>query len=193
MFTGIIQEIGCVEKIARGNSLITFGIKSFLVSKEAKISDSIAVNGVCLTLVNKDKDVLFFETVPSTLENTNLKRLKKGDCVNIESALAIGDKLGGHFVLGHVDIELKLRRIIKKTSHWYLEIDLPPQFKKFVIANGSVTVEGISLTIKKVLPRSFTLDIVPFTYNNTVLKNRRIGAWLNLEFDYLLKQQIAGK
>jgi len=189
MFTGIVREIGKVKKIAKGGSSIKLGIESIVVLKEANLSDSISVNGVCLTLSAKDKNTFFFDAISSTLKNTNLKRLKKGDYVNLEPALSLGQKLGGHFVLGHIDTELKLRRLIKKSGHWQLEIGLPSMFRKNVLANGSIAIEGISLTIKKVLPRTFTADIIPFTYENTTIRYKRIGDFLNIEFDYLLKQK----
>ena len=189
MFTGIVKEIGKVKRIVKGGSSMKLGIESNLVLAEANLSDSISVNGVCLTLTSKDKNTLFFDAISSTLKNTNLKRLKKGDYVNLEPALSLGEKVGGHFVLGHIDTELKLRRLIKKSGHWQLEIDLPSMFRKNILANGSIAIEGISLTIKKVLPRTFTVDIVPFTYQNTTIKYKRIGNFLNIEFDYLLKQK----
>ena len=189
MFTGIVREIGRVKKITKGGSSIKLGIESSLVLSEANISDSISINGVCLTLSSKDKNILLFDAISSTLKNTNLKRLKKGNHVNLEPALSLGEKVGGHFVLGHVDAELRLRRLIKKSGHWQLEIDLPSAFRKNILANGSIAIEGISLTIKKVLPRTFTVDIVPFTFENTIIRYKRVGDFLNIEFDYLLKQK----
>jgi len=192
MFTGIVKEIGRVKKITRGRSSINLGIESSIVLNEANLSDSISVNGVCLTLSSKDKNSFSFDAISSTLKSTNLKRLKKGDYVNLEPALSLGEKVGGHFVLGHIDTELKLRRLIKKSGHWQLEIDLPSMFRKNVLANGSIAIEGISLTIKKLLPRTFTADIVPVTYEHTTIRYKRIGDFLNIEFDYLLKQKNGG-
>lgn len=189
MFTGIVREIGKVKKIAKSGSSIKLGIESIVILREANISDSISVNGVCLTLSSKDKSTLSFDAISSTLKNTNLKRLKKGDYVNLEPALSLGEKVGGHFVLGHIDSELKLRRLIKKSGHWQLEIDLPSMFRKNILINGSIAIEGISLTIKKVLPRTFAVDLVPFTYENTTIRYKRIGNFLNIEFDYLLKKK----
>jgi riboflavin synthase len=193
MFTGIIKEVGRVDEIRRTGSLIKLGIESAIISNEASPSDSIAVNGVCLTLTKKDKNILFFEAIASTLKTTNLKRLKKRDYLNLEPALKLGEKMGGHFVLGHVDSEAKLRRIVLKGSYRELEVELPSQFRKFIVENGSITIEGVSLTVKKVLPRVFTANIVPFTYDNTNLKVKKAGDWLNLEFDYLLKQKSESK
>ena len=191
MFTGIVREIGKVKKIAKSGSSIKLEIESIVILREANISDSISVNGVCLTLSSKskNKNTLSFDAISSTLKNTNLKRLKKGDYVNLEPALSLGEKVGGHFVLGHIDSELKLRRLIKKSGHWQLEIDLPSMFRKNILINGSIAIEGISLTIKKVLPRTFAVDIVPFTYENTTIRYKRIGNFLNIEFDYLLKKK----
>lgn len=191
MFTGIVREIGKVKKIAKSGSSIKLEIESIVILREANISDSISVNGVCLTLSSKSKDksTLSFDAISSTLKNTNLKRLKKGDYVNLEPALSLGEKVGGHFVLGHIDSELKLRRLIKKSGHWQLEIDLPSMFRKNILINGSIAIEGISLTIKKVLPRTFAVDVVPFTYENTTIRYKRIGNFLNIEFDYLLKKK----
>ena len=189
MFTGIVREIGKVKKIAKSGSSIKLEIESIVILREANISDSISVNGVCLTLSSKDKSTLSFDAIISTLKNTNLKRLKKGEYVNLEPALSLGEKVGGHFVLGHIDSELKLRRLIKKSGHWQLEIDLPSMFRKNILINGSIAIEGISLTIKKVLPRTFAVDVVPFTYENTTIRYKRIGNFLNIEFDYLLKKK----
>ncbi|MCK4519588.1 MAG: riboflavin synthase [Candidatus Omnitrophica bacterium] len=188
MFTGIVKEIGRVKKAAGSGSSIKLGIESAIVSPEAAVSDSISVNGACLTLTSKNKNLLLFDAISSTLKNTNLKRLKDGDFVNLEPALSLGEKVGGHFVLGHIDAELKVRRLIKKAGHWELEIDLPSAFRKNVVVNGSVAIEGISLTIKKVLPRTFSVDIIPFTHSSTTLKYKKIGDFLNIEFDYLLKK-----
>jgi len=189
MFTGIIKEIGEVEKIAKSSALTKIGVKAKAVFEETKVSDSISVDGVCLTVTNKTNGVLYFDAVKSTIEKTNLKRLKLRNFVNLEPALKMGEKLGGHFVLGHIDIESKIKRIIKKNNYWHLELNLPVDFRKYVIDNGSVSLNGISLTIKKVTPRFFTVDIIPFTYENTNLKYKRVGDWVNIEFDYLLKSR----
>jgi len=189
MFTGIIKELGNVEKILRNSTLTKIGVKAKAVFEEAKASDSISVDGVCLTVSDKKNDILFFDAVKPTIEKTNLKRLKLRDFVNLEPALKMGEKLGGHFVLGHIDIEDKIKRIIKKNNYWQLEINLPVNFKKYIIDNGSVSLNGISLTVKKVTPRFFTVDIIPFTYENTNLKYKKVGDWVNLEFDYLLKSK----
>ena len=193
MFTGIVKEVGKVYKVTGDSAYIKLGIKSFEICNDAEVSDSIAINGVCLTLIYKEKDVMFFEAIASTLKHTNIKRLKKGNSVNLESALTLNDKMGGHFVLGHVDAELKVKKILNKKSFWELEVDLSTKFRRYALDNGSITIEGLSLTIKKVLTRSLTVHIVPYTYKNTTLSSKRIGDWLNIEFDYLLKHNAENK
>lgn len=193
MFTGIIKEVGRVQSLERRGSLTKLGVKSKIVYQEARSSDSISLNGACLTLIYKENGILIFEAVEPTLKVSNLKRLKRGDFVNLEPSLKVQDKLGGHFVLGHTEAEVKLRRIIKYKDYRRLKIELPASFRKFILENGSVALEGVSLTVKKILPRYFSVDIIPFTYENTNLKYKRAGSWLNIEFDYLLKQVISSK
>jgi len=188
MFTGIVQETGVVADIKRSSSLTVLTIRASAVAQSAAVSDSIAVNGVCLTVTKKNKDLLSFDAVGPTLEKTTLKRLKNNDQVNIEPALKVGDKLGGHFVLGHVDCEAKLRRAVKQKDFYTLEIEFPVVWKKYIIANGSVAIDGISLTVKKVIGRIFTVAVIPFTWQHTTLKGKKPGSYLNLECDYLLKQ-----
>ncbi|MCK9614325.1 MAG: riboflavin synthase [Candidatus Omnitrophica bacterium] len=189
MFTGIIKELGSVEKISKNSALTKIGVKTKAVFEQANVSDSISIDGVCLTVTDKKNDILFFDAVKSTIEKTNLKRIKLRDFVNLEPALKMGGSLGGHFVLGHVDCEAKVKRIIKKNNYWQLEVNFPVNFRKYVTDNGSVSLNGISLTVKKVTPRFFTVDIIPFTYENTNLKYKRVGDWINVEFDYLLKRR----
>lgn len=189
MFTGIVKELGRIEKISKSSVLTKIGVKAKTIFEETAVSDSISVDGVCLTVTDKKNGVLFFDAVKSTTQKSNLKRIKLRDFVNLEPALKIGEKLGGHFVLGHVDVEAKIKRILKKSNYWQMEINLPANFRNYIIENGSVAINGISLTVKNVWPRFFTVDIIPFTYENTSLKYKRVGDWVNLEFDYLLKSQ----
>jgi riboflavin synthase len=189
VFTGIVQEIGKIRQIKRLSSLATLVIESLDLFERIEISDSVSVNGVCLTLVKKERGLLFFEVVSPTLKSTNLKRAKIGEAVNLEAALKVGDTLGGHFVLGHIDKELKLKRVTKRGKYFQFEIDLPKECKKYIVDKGSIAIDGISLTIKSMQASSLTLDIIPFTWAHTTLKNKRSGQWLNIEFDYLLKSK----
>ncbi len=189
MFSGSVEEVGSVFKVAKKGNLSRLEVLSDSVAKAAKISDSIAVNGVCLTVAELEKSKLCFDVAASTLADTNIKLFKRRDPVNLETALKAGDKLGGHFVLGHIDLMLKVKRIINKKGYWEFEIDLPQKNKNNLVEKGSIALEGISLTVKKILLRSFTLDIIPFTYDNTNLKYKKTGQYLNAEFDYLLQRK----
>lgn len=190
MFTGIVAEVGRIEKIIKISSLTKLAVASKIVYTNADVSDSIAVNGVCLTVVKKDKGLLFFEAVASTVAGTNVKTVKAGDPVNLEAALKAGDKVGGHFVLGHADTTVKLVRKIKHGDYWELAVELPAAFRKFIVAKGSVALEGVSLTVKNISGRFFSVSVIPFTYDNTNLKYKKSGSPLNVEFDYLLKPRI---
>ncbi len=191
MFTGIVKETGRVKKIEKKANLWRLGVFSPLVFSESNISDSVSVNGVCLTLVEKKNDLLFFEAIKTTLKNTNLKRLKINSLVNLEPSLRLQDKIGGHFVLGHIDCEGRIRNI-RRGENYVFEIECPKEFRKYVVEKGSIAVEGISLTIQKKLSSSFAVDIIPFTFQHTNLKEKKIGGWLNLEFDYFLKAYLGG-
>ncbi len=180
--------IGRVEKVTRQGAKASLGIKAGALAAAAAEADSIAINGACLTVTAKEKDVLFFEAVLPTLEKTNLKNLKLSDPVHLEPALKVGDKLGGHFVLGHVDGTARLKKVTNYGAYRRLELDCAPEFKKYMVENGSVALDGVSLTIKKVMARLFTVDIIPFTWEHTTFKLRRPGYLFNLECDYLLKK-----
>ncbi|OQX81312.1 MAG: hypothetical protein B6D56_02520 [Candidatus Omnitrophica bacterium 4484_70.1] len=191
MFTGIIKEVGRVKRVEKKANLWKLCIFSRVIFSESNISDSISVNGVCLTLTEKKNSLLFFEVIKTTLENTNLKRLKINSLVNLEPSLRLQDKIGGHFVLGHIDCEGRIRNI-RRGKNYVFEIEYPKEFRKYIIEKGSIAVEGISLTIQKKLSSSFAVDIIPFTFQHTNLKEKRIGDWLNIEFDYLLKARLGG-
>lgn len=191
MFTGIIKETGRLKKVEKKASLWKLGIFSQVIFSESNISDSISVNGVCLTLVEKKNNLLFFEVIKTTLENTNLKRLKINSLVNLEPSLRLQDKVGGHFVLGHIDCEGRIKNI-RREKNYVFEIEYPKEFRKYVVEKGSIAVEGISLTIQKKMFSSFTVNIIPFTFQHTNLREKKIGDWLNIEFDYLLKACLGG-
>ncbi len=188
MFTGIIQEVGRVRKILRKGGVWTFEIATSQLLSKTNPGDSVAVNGVCLTVTTKRLNVFSVDVVKATLTETNLKRLKVGARVNLELALAVGDKLSGHFVLGHVDCEVVLKSIQRRGGEYLLQISYPAKFRKYLVDKCSVSLDGISLTVQKVFHNYFSVSIIPYTYNNTNLRYRRPGDYLNIEFDYLLKK-----
>ncbi|MFH1442127.1 MAG: riboflavin synthase [Candidatus Omnitrophota bacterium] len=188
MFTGIIEEIGLVEKICRQGKTTLLEIKAELVSKDIKTGDSIAVNGVCLTLTAKNTGHLVFDVMPETLKVSNLGVLKIRDKVNLERALKIGDRLSGHFVTGHVDCAGIIRKKIYQENNLVFEIAVPAKFIPYIILKGSIAVDGISLTIMKKSPPVFSVYIIPHTFKNTTLSFKGPSDKVNIEFDILVKK-----
>ncbi len=189
MFTGIIKDIGVLKKIEKKTGLWKIGVGSPVLYKDTAVSDSISLNGVCLTVTEKKNNCLFFEVIKPTLDNTNLKRLKSNAYLNLEPALKVGEKLGGHFVLGHIDCESQIRSIKRHKDFVIIGIKTPLKFRKFLVEKGSIAIEGISLTVQNVNSSYFTVNIIPYSLDNTSLKKKKTGEWVNLEFDYLLKQR----
>ena len=188
MFTGIIKEVGKVKQIKKKTDLWRVAVSSIALYKEASISDSIAVNGVCLTLIEKKDNVLSFEIIKPTLAATNLKRIIVNERLNLEASLKVGEQLGGHFVLGHVDCESQIKSIKRNRDFFVFRIKLPRTFRNLIVEKGSITVNGVSLTVGGVTSNDFTVHIIPYTCTQTNLGERRVNSWVNLEFDYLLKR-----
>jgi riboflavin synthase len=182
MFTGIITEIGKVKARVGGKLEITAPQSV----TELKIGDSICVNGVCLTVVKKDNETFSADVLTETLSRTNLVKLKKGDLINLELALKVGDRLGGHIVTGHVDCTGKLIRKYKKQNDTVLEIEVPLAFGKNIIQKGSVAVNGISLTVASIVRNKLNVHIIPHTLKSTNLINCKIGQLINIETDKYL-------
>ena len=187
MFAGIIKEVGRIKKISKRSDLWEVGLISEKVYSQVAEGGSVSVNGVCLTVTRKERNLLYFDVTLATLNISNLKYLKIGDYVNLEPSLSLGDKLEGHFVLGHIDTTAKIKKFTKIKNTASLEIEAPSGFKKYLIPKGSIAVEGISLTIAEVKNNSFKVNIIPYTLENTNLKYKKPGSFLNIEFDYLGK------
>lgn len=185
MFTGIVEELGRVIAIKRGSGISLLEIEAVLVSTDAKIGDSIAVNGACLTVAAKDK--LSFGVMPETLSKTNLGELKFGDKVNLERALKVGDRLSGHFVTGHIDCVGVVKDRRQEKNNTCFEIEVACGFMPLVVSKGSVCIDGISLTVVEKKPRGFTVYIIPHTLKSTTLGFRRHSSKVNVEFDILAK------
>jgi riboflavin synthase len=189
MFTGIILELGkviSVEKIAQGAKLKIFSEK---LLKDSQIGDSIAVNGVCLTVteIDRTKKVLSFELSYETLKKTTLGELKKDSPVNLESALTLNTKLGGHLVSGHVDGVGVIKKIEKTGDYIKIEIEAPQEVLKYCVPKGSIAVDGISLTVVDLFTNSFSVVIIPHTLKMTTLGFKNVGDSVNLEPDIIAK------
>lgn len=192
MFTGIITEIGEVKAIVRKGSFSRLEIKCEEIRKSVSLGDSVSVNGVCLSVVGKN-DSLVFDVVPNTLDKTNLKRLKVQDTVNLENALKIGDRLSGHMVSGHIDGERVVKNSKKTSGGWVLDIGTFPSDEKYLASKCSVAVDGVSLTVGDLSRLFFRVYLIPHTLENSTLRSRRIGDYVNVEFDMMAKYARKGR
>lgn len=188
MFSGIIEELGCVSRIAKKGNNTILVVNLALIHQDTKIGDSISVNGTCLTVLNKDPKSLSFEVMPETLRITNLARLRIADKVNLERSLKLGDRLSGHFVTGHVDCLGNIRKKHYFNGNFGFEIVVPAEFRKFCLQKGSIAVDGISLTIARRGSDTFTVYIIPHTLKNTTLGFKGPSDKVNIEFDILAKR-----
>jgi len=190
MFTGIIEGLGNIikfDKKTSNRSAAKMKIQLGKIARGLKIGDSVAINGVCLTTINISKDIAEFEMVGETIKKTNLGTLQSGNKVNIERSLKVGDRLEGHFVLGHVDGVGLISKIEKQSNQIKMWTEVPKELSKYIIKKGSVTVDGISLTVVDVLKDQFSVSIIPHTMKITNLSYKKIGDKVNIETDILGK------
>ncbi|MBU1853604.1 MAG: riboflavin synthase [Candidatus Omnitrophica bacterium] len=187
MFTGIIEEIGIVTGINKTRTGVSLKLKTANIHSDSKIGDSIAINGVCLTVSAQKGKELSFDVIPETLTRTNLGELKLRDSVNMERSLRVDSRLGGHFVSGHIDYKGKINRLLKDSGGIGFEITLPIEFSKLVVEKGSITLDGVSLTVASVSRESLTVYLIPHTLKVTTFGNKKKGDSLNVEIDLLAK------
>lgn len=191
MFTGIVQNKGRVEKMGHSGRQIHVVFRWVHPEKKVRLGESIAVNGVCLTVAKRNAGSFEADVIRETLEATNLGDLKIGSLVNLERALKWGDAMGGHFVSGHVDAAGVLKKITRQGKNVTFQVAYPPMLASFIVRKGSVAMDGVSLTIQSVQGRLFTVGLVPHTLAETNLGVKKEGDRLNLEADlifrYLLK------
>ena len=189
MFTGIVEEVGHVKSLEmaseQGTARLT--ILAGLVLSDLKMGDSIAVNGACLTVVTLDGDSFGVDLAPETLRRTNLGSLGPGSGVDMERPLAVSDRLGGHIVQGHVDASGKVVSTTPEGDCVLMGFRAPKKLMHYIVEKGFVAVDGISLTVVKKRASSFTVSVIPYTLQNTVLNERRVGDSVNLEVDILAK------
>lgn len=187
MFTGIIEQTGKVKNIRKKGSQANVTIQFQETISGLTLGESIAVNGVCLTVVSVGKDHFTADISEETLKRTNLRELKPNDVVNLEQALKIGERLGGHLVSGHIDGTGRISIKRKKGDDILLTVDAPEKIMKYVVEKGSIAVEGISLTVASCNEKSFIISIIPHTEACTNLKWKKIGDTVNLENDIVGK------
>jgi riboflavin synthase len=187
MFTGLIEEVGKVLAVRPSDNGTQLQIAAPRTAKKTRSGDSIAVNGCCLTLTSRRGDLLTFDLLEETIARTNLKKLRRNDRVNLERALLAKGRLGGHFVQGHIDCVSSIFAFDKKGADFRLEVELPSEFAHYVTRKGSIALNGISLTIADVFPKSFVVWIIPYTKRHTNFNRARPGDLVNAEFDILAK------
>jgi len=187
MFSGIIEELGEVKSISRRGQFFLLEIKAVKIQEDIKIGDSIAVNGVCLTLTNNKDNFLAFEVMPQTAKITNLGVLRISEKVNLERALKIGDRLSGHFISGHIDEIGIIRNKNYVSGNLCFEVAVEQKFMQYILPRGSVAVDGISLTVVNKKSNTFFVHIIPHTLKNTTLSFKQASDKVNIEFDILAK------
>lgn len=187
MFTGIIEEIGTIKQIIRGDQAIILDIEAEKVLKDVKLGDSIAVNGVCLTVTTFTSNRFTVDVMPETIRATSLKTLNPGAKVNLERAMIANGRFGGHFVSGHVDGIGTIQDKKRTGNAVYYTISVDDTLSRYFMLKGSVTVDGTSLTIFGVTDNSFTISLIPHTLNETILGGKGKGDTVNIEVDMLAK------
>lgn len=201
MFTGIIEEIGSVKQIQPGAQSMTVTIAASLVLTDVRVGDSIAVNGVCLTVKSFTKDQFAADVMPETVSSTSLRQLAVGSSVNLERALAANGRLGGHFVTGHVDGIATIRDKRTVDNALYIRLSLPQGYDSYLLHKGSIALDGTSLTIFEVKDSDITISLIPHSQEMTVIAKKQIGDVVNFECDMLAKyvenmlqkRQLAGQ
>jgi riboflavin synthase len=187
MFTGLIEEKGFIKgKIKTGDG-IRFVLSAKRIMDDLKIGDSVAVNGVCLTVVKRENDTFSVDTIEETLKKTNLGSTKLKDPVNLERPLKANARLGGHFVLGHVDTTGTVKQVKELSNSHFVTIFFPRGYQKYLIPVGSIAIDGVSMTVAELGKDEFSVGVIPHTWEETIFANKRIGDTVNLEFDVLGK------
>lgn len=187
MFTGLIEDTGRVASFYRQGEAGILVVDTALPTKEIAAGDSVAVNGACLTVTATSISTLTFDVSPESLSRTTIGKLSTGSRVNLERALRLGDRLGGHIVSGHVDCEGFLARSESRSGNHQLQFTLPSEHARYLVDKGSVTIDGISLTVNAVTQDGFSVNIIPHTFKNTTLGELRVGHKVNIETDIIGK------
>lgn len=187
MFSGIVQDCGKILKIEKSPGKICFTIGSRIVAPKLKIGSSISCNGVCLTVVKHNKNSFEVEAIPETLKRTNLGDLRKGGIINLEPSLRLGDELGGHLVLGHIDDTGEITSLQKEGDSVLCEIKAPKEILKYIVFKGAIACDGVSLTVAKLNRDCFTVALIPHTLAVTNLSKKKVGDRINLEIDMVAR------
>lgn len=187
MFTGIVEEIGSIKGISKGANSAVLTLSAKKVLEDVNLGDSIAVNGVCLTVTSYRQDEFTVDVMHETMDRSSLSSLKAGSKVNLERAMMANGRFGGHIVSGHIDGTGKIVSVKKDDNAVWYQISADKKILKYIIEKGSITIDGISLTVAKVTDRDFSVSIIPHTLKNTILAYKSEGHIVNLENDCIAK------
>lgn len=187
MFTGLVEEVGAIDSIEKNRKSVIFSVRGKKTVRGIRIDESIAINGVCLTVIRTSRRKFQVQAVEETLRKTNLGDLQEEDPVNLERALLPGDRLGGHFVLGHIDGVGVVTRIQTRASSWMFWFRIPQRLARYLIPVGSIAINGVSLTVARLQGREFAVSIIPHTMDVTTFRYMKVGDKANMEFDVLGK------
>jgi len=186
MFTGIIEDLGTVTNLEQDRDNLHITIES-KIAHELKIDQSVAHNGVCLTVVDIQNNIYKVTAIKETLDKSNLGHLEGGDLINLERAMKLGDRLDGHIVQGHVDQTAKCVSVETQNGSWVYTFEYDTSLNNITIEKGSITVNGVSLTVVNSKPSAFSVAIIPYTYEHTTFHKLKVGDAVNLEFDVIGK------
>ncbi|WP_323704521.1 riboflavin synthase [Mammaliicoccus sp. Dog046] len=187
MFTGLIETVGVIKNVNTKSGVKSISIYAPEITDDLSLGDSVAVNGVCLTVTEQNASVFTVEVITGTISVTYLERLTINDKVNLERAMLANGRFGGHFVSGHVDGKGTIKRITKRNDEWIIEISINDDLIQQMIDKGSITVDGISLTIFKLNQHSFEIHLIPETRERTIFVNKKQGDEVHIETDLLFK------
>ena len=187
MFTGLIEEVGKITKLEKLGDAVELIIECKTILDDVGVDDSICVNGVCLTVESFKKNSFKATAVEETMRKTNLGDLSIGSPVNLERAMRASDRFGGHYVQGHTDTITKVSKIEKEEKNWLFSFDIPNGTNKYLVERGSITINGVSLTIASIQNNEFKVAIIPHTFENTIFKDFKKGTKVNIEFDIIGK------
>lgn len=187
VFTGIVEEIGTVQGVSKGQQAMQLAIDANVVLSDVKLGDSIAVNGVCLTVTNFSASHFTADVMPETFRASNLHQLKASDRVNLERAMAANGRFGGHMVSGHIDDVGIIEKIRPESNAVKVSIQIPTELAEQCIKKGSITIDGTSLTIFDVTKTNITVSLIPHTYKESVIGQKKVGALVNVETDMISK------
>ncbi len=187
MFTGIIEEIGTIQAIQKGEKSSKLTILAEKVLDDLKYGDSVATDGVCLTVSELHGKTFMADVMAQTLRNSTLRNLRIGSKVNLERALQLSTRLGGHLVSGHIDCQGEIVNIHNEDIARWVEIAIPNELMRYMVEKGSVAIDGISLTVAKLTPKTFSVSTIPVTQEDTTLAQKKVGEKVNVELDILAK------